>query len=126
MTATRTRLWLLVAVVVSALVALSAPAPALASDTGRTTLVLAQGAGLDRPQGSARVRALQRRLRVAGVEPRPGDWRLGPVTGAAVRRGWVCVCSQPLDDDLRCGCGRRSRQLDHEDGLEEARSAERP
>ena len=86
MTTTRTRLWLLVAVVACALVALSAPAPAVAADPGHTTVVLAQGAGYDRPHGSARVRALQRRLRTRGVDPGPVDGRFGPLTDAAVRR----------------------------------------
>src|SRR6187200_796480 len=88
MTATRTRLGLLVAVAVAALVALSTPTPAIAADTPTTatTVVLAQGAGLDRPHGSARVRALQRRLRTRGIDPGPVDGRFGPLTEAAVRR----------------------------------------
>src|SRR6187200_1977320 len=88
MTATRTHLYLLVAVAVAALVALSTPTPAIASDTPTTatTVVLAQGAGFDRPHGSARVRALQRRLRTRGVDPGPVDGRFGPLTAAAVRR----------------------------------------
>jgi peptidoglycan hydrolase-like protein with peptidoglycan-binding domain/DNA invertase Pin-like site-specific DNA recombinase len=86
MTTTRTRLCLWVAVVVSALTVLSAPAPAVASDTGTTRALLARGAGFDRPRGSAQVRALQRRLRADSVDPGPVDGRFGPLTEAAVRR----------------------------------------
>jgi peptidoglycan hydrolase-like protein with peptidoglycan-binding domain len=86
MTATRTRLWLLVAVVVSALMVTWEPAPAVASDSGRTTVLLARGAGFDRADGSVRVRTLQRRLRAASVDPGPVDGRFGPLTEAAVRR----------------------------------------
>ena len=62
------------------------PTPAVASDSGRTTVLLARGAGFDRPQGSLRVRALQRRLRAVSVDPGPVDGRFGPLTEAAVRR----------------------------------------
>src|SRR3954465_9271295 len=78
--------WLLMAVVVSALMVTWVPAPAMASDAGHTTVLLARGAGYDRPQGSVRVRALQRRLHAAGVEPGPVDGRFGPLTESAVRR----------------------------------------
>ena len=90
MTAPRTRRWpgtsLLVAVVVSALMVMCGPTPAVASDSGRTTVLLARGAGFDRPHGSLRVRALQRRLRAVSVDPGPVDGRFGPLTEAAVRR----------------------------------------
>src|SRR3954451_2679694 len=78
--------WLLMAVVVSALMVTWVPAPAMASDAGHTTVLLARGAGYDRPHGSGQVRALQRRLHAAGVEPGPVDGRFGPLTEAAVRR----------------------------------------
>jgi peptidoglycan hydrolase-like protein with peptidoglycan-binding domain len=77
---------MLVAVAVVGLVALSAPAPAAASEAGRSGATLAQGAGFERPQGSERVRALQRRLRARGAAPGPIDGRFGPLTEAAVRR----------------------------------------
>jgi peptidoglycan hydrolase-like protein with peptidoglycan-binding domain/DNA invertase Pin-like site-specific DNA recombinase len=90
MTAPRTRRWsgtlLLMAVVVSALMITWVPAPAAASDAGRTTVLLARGAGFDAPHGSMRVRALQRRLRDVSVDPGPVDGRFGPLTEAAVRR----------------------------------------
>src|SRR4051794_37943688 len=78
--------WLLMAVVVSAVMVTWVAAPAMASDAGHTTVVLARGAGYDRPQGSVRLRALQRRLHAAGVEPGPVDGRFGPLTESAVRR----------------------------------------
>ena len=90
MIAPRTRSWLgrslLVAVAVSALMVMCVPAPAVASDSGRTSALLVRGAGLDRAQGSAPVRALQRRLRAVGVDPGPVDGRFGALTEAAVRR----------------------------------------
>src|SRR3954453_14371155 len=78
--------WLLMAVVVSALMVTWVPAPAMASDAGHTTVLLARGAGYDRPHGSGQVRALQRRLHAASVDPGPVDGRFGPLTEAAVRR----------------------------------------
>jgi peptidoglycan hydrolase-like protein with peptidoglycan-binding domain/DNA invertase Pin-like site-specific DNA recombinase len=90
MTAPRTRRWsgtsLVVAIVVSALMVAWVPTPAVASDRGRTTVLLARGAGFDRPHGSLRVRGLQRRLRAVSVDPGPVDGRFGPLTEAAVRR----------------------------------------
>jgi peptidoglycan hydrolase-like protein with peptidoglycan-binding domain/DNA invertase Pin-like site-specific DNA recombinase len=47
--------------------------------------LLARGAGYDQPRGSARVRALQFRLRFAGEIPGPVDGRFGPLTESAVR-----------------------------------------
>jgi peptidoglycan hydrolase-like protein with peptidoglycan-binding domain/DNA invertase Pin-like site-specific DNA recombinase len=76
----------LVAVAVSALMVMCVPAPAVASDSGRTSALLVRGAGLDRAQGSAPVRSLQRRLRAVGVDPGPVDGRFGALTEAAVRR----------------------------------------
>jgi DNA invertase Pin-like site-specific DNA recombinase/peptidoglycan hydrolase-like protein with peptidoglycan-binding domain len=78
--------WLCVAVLVSALMVTCVPAPAVASDAGRQRALLASGAGFERPQGSVRVRALQRRLRTVGADPGPVDGRFGPLTEAAVRR----------------------------------------
>src|SRR6185503_6358719 len=49
-------------------------------------VLLTRGAGYDRAAGSARVRAVQRHLRAAGVDPGRVDGRYGPVTEAAVRR----------------------------------------
>jgi peptidoglycan hydrolase-like protein with peptidoglycan-binding domain/DNA invertase Pin-like site-specific DNA recombinase len=77
--------WLLVAAAVVALVALGAPARAAASEA-RSGVVLGRGTGLERPQGSERVRALQRRLRAHRADPGPIDGRFGPLTQAAVRR----------------------------------------
>jgi DNA invertase Pin-like site-specific DNA recombinase/peptidoglycan hydrolase-like protein with peptidoglycan-binding domain len=90
MSSARTRFrratWLLVAVAVSALMVMCVPTSAVASDAGRPSALLARGAGFDRPQGSVRVRALQRRLRAVGTDPGPVDGRFGPLTEAAVRR----------------------------------------
>src|SRR5918999_5232694 len=47
---------------------------------------LRRGAGFATPNGSPRVRALQRRLRRAGLRPGPVDGRYGPRTEAAVTR----------------------------------------
>src|SRR5215211_4728548 len=85
MSAPRTR-WLTLAAVVSALVALCVPAPATASDGIHSPVRITQGAGYDRPHGSGQVRALQRRLRAAGLDAGPVDGRFGPLTEAAVRR----------------------------------------
>jgi DNA invertase Pin-like site-specific DNA recombinase/peptidoglycan hydrolase-like protein with peptidoglycan-binding domain len=82
----RRGMWLMVAAVVSALMVMSVPTPAVAADAGRTSALLARGAGFDRPHGAFAVRALQRRLRAVGVDPGPVDGRFGPLTEAAVRR----------------------------------------
>jgi DNA invertase Pin-like site-specific DNA recombinase/peptidoglycan hydrolase-like protein with peptidoglycan-binding domain len=47
---------------------------------------LRRGVGFATPNGSPRVRALQRRLRRAGLRPGPVDGRYGPRTEAAVAR----------------------------------------
>jgi peptidoglycan hydrolase-like protein with peptidoglycan-binding domain len=47
---------------------------------------LAPGSGYGRPNGSARVRAVQRRLRAIGQQPGPVDGLYGPLTQAAVKR----------------------------------------
>ena len=47
--------------------------------------LIARGAGYGEPQGSQRVRTLQRRLRRAGERPGAIDGRFGPLTEAAVR-----------------------------------------
>ena len=52
----------------------------------REAALIASGAGYGDPDGSERVRALQRRLHQAGVDPGPVDGRFGPRTEAAVRR----------------------------------------
>lgn len=66
------------------------PATAAAPDEPQSALptagLLARGAGYDEPDGSARVRALQLRLRSAGEAPGPVDGLFGPLTEAAVRR----------------------------------------
>jgi peptidoglycan hydrolase-like protein with peptidoglycan-binding domain len=51
-----------------------------------TTAPLALGSGYGRPDGSARVRVLQQRLRALGQQPGPVDGLYGPLTEAAVRR----------------------------------------
>ena len=48
--------------------------------------LIARGAGYADPQGSERVRELQRRLRRADESPGAVDGRFGPLTEAAVRR----------------------------------------
>ncbi len=125
MSAARTRSWvgkvLLVAVAVSALMVMCVPAPAVASDSGRTSALLVRGAGLDRAQGSAPVRALQRRLRAVGVDPGPVDGRFGALTEAAVRQVPVCPWAG----------GRRDRRPPHPSrparaGAARARRGHRP
>src|SRR3954447_7656562 len=78
--------WLLMAVVVSALMVTWVPAPATASDAAASRVLITRGAGYDRPHGSGQVRALQRRLHAASVDPGPVDGRFGPLTESAVRR----------------------------------------
>jgi peptidoglycan hydrolase-like protein with peptidoglycan-binding domain len=51
-----------------------------------TKAPLALGSGYGRPGGSARVRALQRRLRGLDQQPGPVDGLYGPLTQAAVKR----------------------------------------
>ncbi len=60
--------------------------PLTAAALDRPGTVVAPGAGLGEPQGSRRVRALQRLLRRVGVAPGPIDGRFGPRTQAAVTR----------------------------------------
>src|SRR5919198_370363 len=80
---------LLVALIAALLVGVG-PAAAEAKDeppSGRADAALiATGAGYGHPHGSARVRALQRRLRRAGERPGPIDGLFGPRTEAAVER----------------------------------------
>jgi peptidoglycan hydrolase-like protein with peptidoglycan-binding domain/DNA invertase Pin-like site-specific DNA recombinase len=52
----------------------------------REAALIAPRAGYRDPDGSARVRTLQRRLRRAGASPGPVDGLFGPQTEAAVRR----------------------------------------
>jgi len=74
-------------VVVLALAA--GPATAEAKGDGQSAQVesalIAPGAGYADPEGSERVRTLQRRLRRAEESPGPVDGRFGPLTEAAVR-----------------------------------------
>jgi peptidoglycan hydrolase-like protein with peptidoglycan-binding domain/DNA invertase Pin-like site-specific DNA recombinase len=60
--------------------------PLTAAAIRRAAVLIAPGAGYGEPQGSERVRALQRRLRRAGERPGPIDGRFGPLTEAAVLR----------------------------------------
>jgi peptidoglycan hydrolase-like protein with peptidoglycan-binding domain/DNA invertase Pin-like site-specific DNA recombinase len=52
----------------------------------RAPVLLAPGMGFDEPNGSARVRLLQRQLRRAGAHPGRIDGRFGPLTEEAVMR----------------------------------------
>ena len=52
----------------------------------RQTVVVSDGAGYSKLNGSTRVRGLQHRLRRAGERPGPLDGRFGPLTEAAVER----------------------------------------
>jgi peptidoglycan hydrolase-like protein with peptidoglycan-binding domain len=60
--------------------------PLTATALRREAALIAPGAGYSEPHGSARVRALQRRLLRAGERPGPVDGRFGPLTEVAVRR----------------------------------------
>src|SRR5687768_12492149 len=62
-------------------------AVAQAADSNQATEApLALGSGYGRSEGSARVRALQRRLHALGQQPGPIDGLYGPLTSAAVKR----------------------------------------
>jgi peptidoglycan hydrolase-like protein with peptidoglycan-binding domain len=50
------------------------------------TTVVRYGSGYTRPNGSRRVRAIQRHLRARGYEAGPVDGRFGPLTARAVER----------------------------------------
>ena len=75
---------------VVALALAAGPATAEAKGDGQSAqaeaALIAPGAGYGDPQGSDRVRTLQRRLRRADASPGPVDGRFGPLTEAAVRR----------------------------------------
>jgi peptidoglycan hydrolase-like protein with peptidoglycan-binding domain/DNA invertase Pin-like site-specific DNA recombinase len=64
----------------------SAAAPDQSEAGSPTAGLLAHGAGYEHRDGSARVRAVQLRLRSVGEIPGPIDGRFGPATEAAVRR----------------------------------------
>jgi Resolvase, N terminal domain/Putative peptidoglycan binding domain len=75
---------------IGALVLVLLPAAASARSEPKAapsaTALLARGAGYTQPRGSARVRRLQRDLRLAGARPGPVDGLFGPRTSAGVRR----------------------------------------
>ena len=75
---------------IAALVLAAGPASAEAKDGGQSAqaepALIAPGAGYADPQGSERVRELQRRLRRADESPGAVDGRFGALTEAAVRR----------------------------------------
>jgi peptidoglycan hydrolase-like protein with peptidoglycan-binding domain len=60
--------------------------PATQGALRRAGRLLAPGAGYGAPDGSARVRTLQRSLRIIGEQVGPVDGRFGPLTEAAVIR----------------------------------------
>jgi peptidoglycan hydrolase-like protein with peptidoglycan-binding domain len=65
----------------------TAPARSRPSVLARSwTAVVRFGAGYARPDGSQRVRSIQRRLRDLGYAPGPIDGRFGPLTERSVRR----------------------------------------
>jgi peptidoglycan hydrolase-like protein with peptidoglycan-binding domain len=68
-----------------AVLALAAPAPALAKE-GPGVELIAQGAGFSKPGGSEQVADVQRKLNRLGYAAGEVDGLYGPVTGAAVRR----------------------------------------
>ena len=75
---------------IAALALAGGPATAEAKGDGQSAQIeaalIAPGAGYADPQGSERVRTLQRRLRRADESPGSVDGRFGPLTEAAVRR----------------------------------------
>jgi peptidoglycan hydrolase-like protein with peptidoglycan-binding domain len=79
--ATRLTTIAIAALVVAALPGAAGAAP---RPDGGSPALLAKGAGYAQAAGSQRVRALQRRLRLAGAAPGPLDGRFGPLTEAAV------------------------------------------
>ncbi len=60
--------------------------PQTASALNRQRVLVSDGAGYSRPDGSTRVRGLQHRLRRAGERPGALDGRFGPRTASAVER----------------------------------------
>ena len=60
--------------------------PVTTAALAREAALIAPGSGYADPQGSERVRKLQRRLRRAEESPGPVDGRFGPLTAAAVRQ----------------------------------------
>ena len=80
----------MLAALIVVLVPAAGPATAEANDGGQSAeadaALIVPGAGYADPQGSDRVRALQRRLRRADESPGAVDGRFGPLTEAAVRQ----------------------------------------
>jgi peptidoglycan hydrolase-like protein with peptidoglycan-binding domain/DNA invertase Pin-like site-specific DNA recombinase len=79
---------LLAMLIAGVLLGVEKPTSAAANEphqASRAGALLARGAGYGEPAGSARVRTLQVRLRMAGETPGPVDGRFGPLTEAAVR-----------------------------------------
>ena len=102
---------------IAALVLSTAPALAQAREakadeqaTRAQAQLISRGAGYAAPQGSERVRTLQRQLRRAEVSPGPVDGRFGALTEAAVRQF-----------QARAGTGRRRDRRPPDRGRARAR-----
>jgi peptidoglycan hydrolase-like protein with peptidoglycan-binding domain len=83
---TRALVGLLTTVTAIALIVPAAAGAAQRRGGRQASATLAKGAGYALPNGSRRVRAIQRRLRRVGAHPGPVDGLYGPLTEAAVIR----------------------------------------
>jgi peptidoglycan hydrolase-like protein with peptidoglycan-binding domain len=84
--------------------------PITSAHLRRATAVIHYGTGYAQPDGSHRVRAIQRRLRTLGYEPGPLDGRFGPLTRRAVLR---FQATHALTADGEVGPRTSARMLAH-------------
>jgi hypothetical protein len=102
------------------------PASAASRPAGWSAGPVGLGAGLSTPEGSRRVREIQRRLKRLGYDPGPVDGRFGPRTQAAV--GWFQLKHGiPVTGVATAAVVRHARARGHEEDRAETRSrAEEP